>query len=177
MLSPTLYQFFRRHLQHAFGERGLAEPATVDYVSEVLTRFAYTPELYAVKDTDGIPLEHIAQFMLELRRAQGDDDRAADSPRQALITRHVGEYSLFMSGLFRERLAARGQLNYYLDHGRSAYWQTADFEPNPRLSQVFRRLYFNLEKISGALDHMRRVQFPLDAATHAAAPAQALWRM
>ena len=177
MLSPTLYQFFRRHLQHAFGERGLAEPATVDYVSEVLTRFAHTPELYAVKDTDGTPLEHIAQFMLELRRAQGDDDRAADSARQALITRHVGEYSLFMSGLFRERLAARGQLNYYLDHGRSAYWHTADFEPNPRLSQVFRRLYFNLEKISGALDHMRRVQFPLDAASKAAAPGQALWRM
>lgn len=176
MLSPNLYQFFRRHLQHAFGERGLAEPATVDYVSEVLTRFAHTPELYAVKDADGTPLEHLAQFMLELRRAQGDDDRAADSARQALITRHVGEYSLFMSGLFRERLASRGQLNYYLDHGRSAYWQTADFEPNPRLSQVFRRLYFNLEKITGALDHMRRVQFPLEAAK-TAAPGQALWRM
>lgn len=176
MLSPTLNQFFRRHLQHAFGERGLAEPATVDYVSEVLTRFAHTPNLYAVQDGDGAPLEHIAQFLLELRRAQGDDDNAADNARQALITRHVGEYSLFMSGLFRERLKSRGQLNYYLDHGRSAYWQTADFEPNPRLSQVFRRLYFNLEKISGALDHMRRVQFPMDPQL-APAPGQTLWRM
>lgn len=177
MLTPTLYQFFRRQLQQAFGERGLAEPATVDYISDVLTRFAQTPALFAIRDAEDIPLEHIAQMLMERQRVQGDEQTRPDSSREALIVRHIGEYTLFMSGLFRERVQARGQLNYYLDHGRSAYWQTADFEANPKRSQVFRRLYFNLDKITNTLDHIRRVQFPLESATLGTSPAVALWRM
>lgn len=175
MLTPTLYQFFRRQVQQAFGERGFTEPATIDYVSDLLTRFAQTPALFAIHNADDLPLEHIAHMLMEWRRAQGDEEAPPDSSRQALIVRHIAEYTLFMSGLFRERVEARGQLNYYLDHGRSAYWQTADFETNPKRSQVFRRLYFNLEKVANTLDYIRRVQFPLTNAN--ATPALALWRM
>ena len=175
MLAPSLYQFFRRHVHQAFGNEGLDEPATIDYVSDVLTRFAHTPALYAVRDADGIPLEHIAQMLVEWQRA---GEAPGERSRQALITRHLGEYSLFMSGLFRERLQARGQLNYYLDHGRSAYWQTADFETNPKRSTVFRKLYFNLDRVCRTLDTWRRVQLPMaGGAAEPNAPLVALWRM
>lgn len=189
MLAPSLYQFFRRHVHQAFGEEGLNEPATIDYVSDVLARFAHTPALYAIRDANDVPIEHIAQMLVEWQRA-GEDRR--DLSRQALIVRHVGEYSLFMSGLFRERLRARGQLNYYLDHGRSAYWQTADIEPNPRRSSVFRKLYYTLDRVCDSLDKLRRERLPLSdigVATTAASddgdsrnqlanrPLAALWRM
>jgi len=179
MLVPTLYQFFRRHIQQGFKEHGLAaEPATVEYVSDILTRFARTPNLYAVHDADGAPLEHLGQFLIEYRRAQGLEEAPADRSRQVLLTRHLGEYALFMSGLFRERLQARGQLGYYLDHGRSAFGQSADFEANPKRAQVFRRLYLNFEPISGTLNYIRRAQFPMKSPVLALeSPLVALWRM
>lgn len=178
MHTPSLYQFFRRQIQHAFKERGLAEPGTVDYVSGVLTRFAHTPTLYGVRNAEDKPIENIAHMLLEWRRAQGEDDAPRDRSRQVMIMRHIGEYSLFMSGLFRERLQARGQLNYYLDQGRSAYWQSADFETNPNRAKVFRRLYFDLERVSNILDYARRVQFPFNPPTlKQDTPLVALWRM
>lgn len=178
MLTPTLYQFFRRHVQRGFGMHGIDEPATVDYVSDVLTRFAHTPALYSIKDsTTGISLERIAQLLVEWRRAQGGDEGRADRGREALVIRHIGEYAMFMSGLFRERLRARGELNYYLDNGRSAYWRSADYEHNPARARVFRRLYYDLERIAVALDAMRREQFPLELeGFDTNTPVVALWR-
>ncbi len=177
MLVPTLYQFFRRHLQQGFKEHGLTpEPATVEYISDILTRFAGTSNLYPVRNAEGRPLEHVAQFLMECRRAQGLEETPADRSRQVLLTRHLGEYALFMSGLFRERLQAHGQLNYYMDHGRSAFWQSADFEANQKRAQLFRRLYFNFERISGTLDHIRRAQFPMKSIPSREAPLIALWR-
>lgn len=175
MLAPSLYHFFRRHVHQAFSERGLDEPGTVDYIADVLARFAHTPALYALLDEKGVPLERIAQMLMELRRAQGMDG-PPDRSRQALVTRHIGEYTLFMTGFFRERLEARGELSYYIDNGRSAYWRSADYEINARRAQVFRRLYFKLDRVAGALDHARRAQFPIATTQNTKNPLVALWR-
>ncbi len=175
MLVPTLYQFFRRQVQQGFGERGIAEPATVDYVSDVLTRMAHTAALYPLRDAEGTPLERIAQFLLEWQRAEGLDGERADRSRQALITRHLAEYTLFMSGLFRERLQARGEVAYYIEHGRSAFWQTADYESNYKRKQVFRRLGVDFARVADTLDNMRRVQLPMTSSTATGGMA-ALWR-
>lgn len=175
MLVPTLYQFFRRQVQQSLGEQGIAEPATVDYVSDVLTRMAHTAALYPLRDAEGTPLERIAQFLLEWQRADGLDKERPDRPRQALITRHLAEYTLFMSGLFRERLQARGEVAYYIEHGRSAFWQTADYESNHKRKQVFQRLGVDFARVADTLDHMRRVQFPMNSAAVAGGMA-ALWR-
>lgn len=177
MSIPNLYQFFHRHVSHGFDARGLTEPATVDYVSEVLTRFVHTAALYGVRDGEGRALEHLAQFIQEDRRAQGADGEPTDTSRHALIMRHLAEYALFMSGLFRERLQARGQLNYYMEHGRSAFWASADFESSAKRARVFRRLYFQFEQVAGALDHMRRFQFPLKPAADSHEVLNAVWRL
>jgi hypothetical protein len=174
MLVPTLYQFFRRQVQQGFGEQGIAEPATVDYVSDVLTRMAHTAALYPLRDAEGTPLERIAQFLLEWQRADGLDGERADRSRQALITRHLAEYTLFMSGLFRDRLQARGEVTYYMEHGRSAFRQSAHYESNYKRKQVFRRLGTDFTRVANTLDHMRRVQLPMDSAT--AGCVAALWR-
>ncbi len=176
MLVPTLYQFFRRQVQQGLGEQGIAEPATVDYVSDVLTRMAHTAALYPLRDAEGSPLERIAQFLLEWQRADGVSGERADRSRQVLITRHLAEYTLFMSGLFRDRLQARGEVAYYMEHGRSAFWQTADYESNQKRRQVFRRLGVDFARVADTLDHMRRVQLPINSTTGTSGGVAALWR-
>lgn len=175
MLVPGLYQFFHRHVEQGFGELGLREAHTVDYVSDLLTRFAHTHALYLVRNPDDQPVETIAGLMLEWRRSQGDDDAPADRPREVMVIRHIGDYSLFMTGLFRDRLRRRGQLNYYLTHGRSAFWRCAGFESHPRRVHTYHQLYHDFERIAGALDRIWQRRLPLDQ-TAGVSPLAAVWR-
>jgi hypothetical protein len=178
MRVPSLYHFFRHQLQHGLGKSGFAEPATVDYVSDILTRFAHTRALYALRNSDGMPLEYIADMLSEWYRAQGIELTPPDRSRQAAVIRHIGEYSLFMSGLFRERLKARGELNYYTAHGSNAFWHCADYEPNLQRKRLFRGLYLNFSYITDTLDYIRRFQLPYPATSTVTASTllAAVWR-
>ncbi|MHB1527880.1 MAG: hypothetical protein ACYDDA_11735 [Acidiferrobacteraceae bacterium] len=173
-MSVTLYQFFHRQIENGFGKKGISEPATVDYVSDVLTRFARTSALYALTDGER-PLETVAQFLIEHQRTE--ETQPPDRSRQVLIMRHLGEYTLFMCGLFRERLQSNGQLSHYRDHGRTAFWQSADFEHNPHRARVFRRLYFDFERVSNAIDYIRTEQFPVAPYGQKISPLTAVWRL
>ena len=178
MLTPTLSQFFRRQVMHGFGRRGLAEPDTIEYVSDILARFSLTRELYAIRNRQGQPLEYLVDLQAEWRRAQGWDDGVASRVRQRQILRHIGEYSLFMSGIFRGRLVSRGQLDYYIANGSSAFWHCADHEYHNRQRHLlFRRLYANFAHISNVLDRMRTNRFALQPLPAAADPVSAFWRL
>jgi hypothetical protein len=173
MRIPTLYQFFRHQVSHGFAARGLAEPATVDYVSDVLTRFAQTRQLYAVTDADGRPLQHVVDFL----EACVSEETRRDRARGRSLLRHLGEYTLFMSGLFRERLTARGELDYYQAQGANAYGQCAHCEIHPARRHLFQRLQENFVRISDSLDDMRRCRFPMSVAATAGNMASAFWRV
>jgi hypothetical protein len=153
---PSLYQFFRHQVSHGFHLHGITEPATVDYVSDILTRFAQIRQLYALRDADGQPMEYIVDMLEAWQKAHGEA-----ASRGRFILRHLGEYTLFMSGIFREYLMARGELDYYLAHGSSAYWRCADGELNPRQRRVYWHLHQHFGRISNTLDNMRREQLPL----------------
>ena len=161
MLLPSLYQFFRHQVSHGFHRHGIAEPATVDYVSDVLTRFAHTRLLYALQDSGGRPLEYVVDMLEAWQQAQAGETGPSRRARSRYVLRHLGEYALFMSGIFRDRLRRRGELDYYLAHGSSAYRHCADGELNPRQRQVYRHLHEDFGRISNTLDNMRREQFPL----------------
>lgn len=157
MQRPTLYQFFHHQLAHGFAARGLREPAEVDYVSDLLTRFSQTRALYALRDHGDRPLEHIVDMLAAAREAEGE---RPDRARGRTVLQHMAEYTLFMSGLFRGRLKARGELSYYEAQGRSAYWRCADYEHHPQRRCLYRRLHRDFGPISDALDHLRRVEWP-----------------
>ena len=178
MLAPSLHQFFCRQLAHGFKKRGLDEPDTVVYISDILTRFAHNQQLYLIRDDDGRPLEHLYDLQAAWRRAQGWDGAHASRTHERQIIRHIGEYSLFMSGLFKQRLESRGQLDYYIANGSSAFWHCADHEhSNSKHHQLFRRLYYNFGHIAGALDRIRRNNFTLHPGDTQLQPASALWRL
>jgi hypothetical protein len=150
MRLPSLYQFFRHQVGHGFHRHGITEPATVDYVSDILTRFAQVRQLYALRDANDQPLEYIVDMLETWHMAQG----GAGSPgRGRFILRHIGEYTLFIS----------------------AYWRCADFEVNPRQRQVYWHLHQDFGRISSTLDNMRREQFPLPPSADSVLTA--FWRV
>ena len=172
MRVPSLYQFFRRQLQYGFGQHGMAEPATVDYVSDMLARFAHTHALYLIRNADGLPLESIAGMLAEWRAAQGGMDAPRDRARATLVVRHIGEYTLFMSGLFRERVRARGQpLLPGARQQRVSLLRRARTSPAAHCSSA---LHADFRRTSGALRCTRRRQFP---AASASSPLAARWQI
>ena len=175
MRIPSLYQFFRRQLQQGFASSGIDDLPALDYVSDMLTRFSRTQQLYPITSSNGETLEHIVDFTIEARRAQGWDGHRPDRARELMVTRHIGEYTLFMSGLFRERLQARRELDYYYSHGRSAYLQCADFTHNPNSSQLFRNLATNFPTVANILASLRQ-QLPTTLSqTATLSPLAAMW--
>ena len=178
MRLPSLQQFFRHQLQQAFHARGLAaDNQTIEYFSEVLAQFAYTRMFHALRDADDRPLEHIVDMLAAWQQAQEGRRGTRGIAREGAIMRYIGDYTLFMSGLFRERIKARGQLDYYVAHGRTAFWRSADYEPNPVRRNTYRRLYEDFSPISDLLDYLRRVQFPLQDRVASTNLLAAYWRV
>lgn len=177
MRLPSLQQFFRHQLQQGFRAHGLRETGTIEYVSDVLARFAHARALHALRDAEGRPLEYIVDMLMSWQQAQDNARGRRSVARERAVMRHVGDYTLFMSGLFRERLKARGELNYYVANGRSAFLRSADYEPNPARRHTYRQLYQDFSPISDMLDYLRRVQLPLNGRTGSDNPLVAFWRV
>lgn len=174
MQVPGLYPFFHRHVQQGFGEQGLAHPALVDYVSELLTRFARVNVLFPFQGGDGRPVETMAGLLMELQARQGNTLPKPGRARESLVLHHIADYALFMSGLFRERLKYRGQISYYREHGRSAFARCARLETSPPQAAILKRVSHDFEPISDALDRLWHRQLPMHA--RETSPLAALWR-
>jgi len=153
-----LRSFFQKQVAPAFGSLGLQERELIDYVVDLLARFARTDQLYRIRDAQGRRIETIAEMLVELTR-QWEPGRPYSFDREFEIRRHCGDYALFMSGLFRLHVERRALLDYYLLQGRQAYRSVAELG---RLafssdSRIFRALADRFEHLSGALDYMRKV--------------------
>ena len=126
--TPGLARFFERVVRQALGDLRLGGPAEGAYLAALLTRFARTDELYLIRDAAGRPLDSVAGLLIEAERAW--DFRAPDFDpfRERRIRQHVGDYALFMTGVFREHVERRAGASYYVDRG------SAPIRPSPTSS-------------------------------------------
>ena len=77
------------------------------------------------------------------------------------LRKYVGDYTLFMSGLFRRYVERGGYLGYYLEEGARSYRTVSELDVslyNPGFL-VFEELSKRFEHYSGALDFMRKCYF------------------
>ena len=174
MRGPGLYPFFRRHVLHGFGIHGLNQPPLVDYVSDLLARFARVSAVFPFRDTEGRPIETIAGLLVARHTELDSHEHSPRHIREQLFLHHLADYALFMSGLFRDRLRARGQLAYYREHGQGAFARCARLEANSERARVYRQVGREFGQISDALDEIWHQRLPLTGAE--TSPLAALWR-
>jgi hypothetical protein len=75
--------------------------------------------------------------------------------------RYLGDYTLFMSGLFRPFVERHGHLGWYLVEGARAYARVAGTGgPARRERLLYEELSAGFEYYAGALDYLRKVRFP-----------------
>lgn len=134
-----LDRFFRGLAEHAFhGQLGVVDPPLVEYVSTLLVRFIRADGLQPLPAAGAGAGEKITRMLGSLRQAAFD--AAVEDYR------HIGDYTLFWTGLYPEALRRVQQLDYRLA-GKRAYWIASTLEPDDAADE--RRL---LERLSHEYD-------------------------
>lgn len=147
--------------RQVFSDLALDDPPAARYLTDLLTRFARTEAVYALEVLPARPLETVADALLEIQRAWDVESPGFDPVREKTLRRHIGDFTLFMTGIFREHVQRMAALGYYEDQGRRAYRfvaETARAQGQPE-APLFRRLSERFEHYAGALTYMQKVYF------------------
>lgn len=81
--------------RHFFGDIPLEEPALARYVTILLSDFAHTDSPYRIRNAVGRRLEDVGEMVIESNPLL----EASSFDRERAVRKHVGDYTLFMTGL------------------------------------------------------------------------------
>ena len=126
----------------------------------MLTRFAHADNLYP-RGTVVPRLETVVDMLLEIQHVWADDSPDFRPEHEVTVRRHIGDYTLFMTGLFPERVQRTASMNYYVSEGKRAYRFVSEHErAGGRSARApYRRLAERFEGYMRALDYARRAYF------------------
>src|SRR5262245_2557727 len=102
--SNPLQQFFTVMVEHNYEEVGVRNLEVQNYVATLLTEFCEGENLYKIKSADGRPLADLGEMLLESDPVYG---AAASFDRERQVRKHIGDYTLFFTGMFPESLNSR----------------------------------------------------------------------
>ena len=158
MPADRLRQFFVPLVTRAFSELGLAERQIIEYVSNMLTGFARMEHLYRLRSVEGKSIETVVEMLADIMDTQAT---RSNMEWQRELRRYVGDYTLFMSGLFRSYVTSGGYLDYYLEEGSRSYWAVSEIDLSLYRTGflLFQELSKKFEFYSGALDYLRKAYF------------------
>jgi len=123
-LRVTSRFYFYILVRHAFRRSDIHDRRVADYVAEVLSEFARAERARCVVPGQSNPLDYFFEMLTALEKA---DERTS-----FFIRVHIGNHSLFLSGVFPERIRFRAEsrgfpnLKYYEGLGRTQYRMASD---------------------------------------------------
>jgi hypothetical protein len=161
-----LRRFFDRVIRASFHDLALDGDPAAPYLADLLTRFARTENLHPRAMT--LPrLTSVVDMMLEIQAAWEIDTAEFRPEHEVNVRRHIGDYTLFMTGIFPERVKREATTSFYIAQGKRAYHFVSEHaRASGRGTQApYRRLAERFESYAGALDYARRVHF-YDAPQH-----------
>ncbi|MBI3454644.1 MAG: hypothetical protein HY002_02490 [Candidatus Rokubacteria bacterium] len=159
-MAPSLKRFFDPLVRRSLDDLWMGgQPVVADYLSSLLARFARTDQLYALRGAAGQRLESIVEMLLEIQLAWAFDEPQFDPFRERDVRQHIGDYTLFMTGIFPEHVERRASTGFYVREGKRAYKVVADFERSALTpgAGLFAVLSAQFEGYATALQYMRRV--------------------
>jgi hypothetical protein len=159
----SLRLFFEETVwRHFFEDVQLEEPAVANYVANLLVDFAHSDSLYRIRNGAGRPLEEVAEMMIESNSLE----EGGSFDRERAVRKHVGDYTLFMTGLFPESVARIPQsqtprldsLIEFVHAGKESYAIVSSFDQFDYREQapLFRRLSEHFEACVAGLNLVKQ---------------------
>ncbi len=160
-LRVSTHFYFYVLVRQVFLRSDLKDRAVADYVAELLAEFARTEHARCLVPGQPNPLDYFFEMLAALQTA---DDRTSFQIRV-----HIGNHSLFLSGVFPERIRFRAEkrgfpdLKYYEALGRTQYHAAGDHRLAQRyeLSGILHTLAERFESTRLALNDISDRLFSL----------------
>ncbi len=169
-LRVSTHFYFYVLVRHVFLRSDIKDRTVADYVAELLAEFARAERVRCVVPGQPNPLDYFFEMLAALQTA---DDRTSFHIRV-----HIGNHSLFLSGVFPDRIRFRAEkrgfpdLKYYEALGRSQYRAASDHRLAQRyeltgilstLSERFAATRLALNEVSERLFSLGDGNYALDA--------------
>ena len=155
-----LKSFFERAIRASFHDLAVRDDATAGYLADMLTRFARTENLFPPGAS--LPrLETVVDMLLDAQAVWRDDSPWFRPEHEVAVRRHIGDYTLFMTGIFPERVERVASTGFYIRQGKQAYHFVSEHDRAGERSTapIYRRLADRFESYARTLDYARRVYF------------------
>jgi hypothetical protein len=156
--DKSLHNFFLNVVRQSFWQLGIHDATVASYVADVLSDFARADTLYRLRSRAGKRMESVVDMLAQGAPAKSDE---TDLLRERSLRKYVGDYALFMSGIFRSHVEGKGFLDYYIQEGSRSYWTVSELDLSLYRTGfiLFQELSKKFEYYSGALDFTRKAYF------------------
>ncbi|MCU0878528.1 MAG: hypothetical protein MUF06_12145 [Pirellulaceae bacterium] len=154
----VLARYFAGVCEYIFESRlGVADPPLVDYLSDLMLRFARLDSVHRVRTLSGRPAVEVADMLAEAEQRVGLARRD--------VHRHIGDVTLFWTGVYPEslpKLRAVERKDFFVDYcnqGKRAYYIASTIDTDRREdapNDVLERLSVQFEMCAYGLGEVRR---------------------
>jgi len=167
--SHPLQQLFLEMVgRHYAQEIGIRDPQIVNYVSQLLAEFCDSEQLFKIRSENGKPLSDVGEMLIESNPVYGP---APSFDRERQVRKHIGDYTLFFTGMFPESInhfrLRKNRLEGFVDWmkaGKESYYIVSKFEHFEyakvaplfaSLSTHFEQCVFGLNQVKNELQEMQ----------------------
>jgi hypothetical protein len=150
--AHPLQQMFLELVGRHYAEQiGIRDEQVVAYVAHLLTEFCDAGQLFKVHNAANRPLSDVGEMLLESDPVYGP---ASSFDRERQVRKHIGDYTLFFSGMFPESInhfrLRRERLENLVDWvkaGKESYYIVSKFEQfeYAKVAPLFAKLSRNFE--------------------------------
>ena len=167
--SHPLHQLFLELVnQHFANDVAVRDRTVSQYVARMLTDFCEMKNLFRVRNASGRLLDDVGEMLLEADPVFGN---APSFDHEREVRKHIGDYTLFFTGLFPESInhlrLRRQRLESLVDFikaGKESYYIVSKFENFEyaqaaplfaQLAQCFEQCVFGLNMVKNDLAEMQ----------------------
>jgi hypothetical protein len=156
--GSALSRFFSGVCEYVFQTRlGVADPPMVDYLSDLMLRFARLDTIHRVRNLAGRPVLEVADMLSEAENRVGLARRD--------VHRHIGDVTLFWTGVYPEslpKLRDAEKKDFFIDYctqGKRAYYIASTIDTDRQEdtpNELLHRLSSQFELCAYGLGEVRR---------------------
>ena len=152
MLVPSEALFFYVVLRHALRRSGVDDRELADYLGSLMLEFGRRDRAWRVDWNDDARHAYLVDILVDLEATSGE--------RRFKVMAHLGNYALWLAGIFPDYIAARRlrsggpDVSYYDALGRRGFGMASDHELADQygLEDVFRSAAERYSEIRTALN-------------------------
>jgi len=147
--------------RHYAEEIGLRDQELIGYVAHLLTEFCDVEQLFKIHDVAGKALTDVGDLLVESNPVFGP---APSFDRERQVRKHIGDYTLFFTGMFPESInhlrLRRHRLESFIDWmkaGKESYYIVSKFDAfeYTKVAPLFERLSANFEQCVYGLNRVK----------------------